>query len=254
MVPAVSSVALIPARSGSKRVADKNVRLLGGHPLLAYAVATARAAGRFARVIVSTDSDEYAAIARHYGAEVPFLRPAALAGDLSPDIDWVEFTLKTLAAAGERYDSFSILRPTNPFRQPSTIRRAFRQFQDDPGADSLRAVEKCRQHPGKMWVVRGRRMTPLLPFWIDRQPWHSSQYQALPEVHVQNASVEIAWSRVVFEGRTIAGDVIAPFWTEGHEGFDINRPEDWVAAEALLASGVHLPVVTASAYRVGVGR
>jgi len=71
---------------------------------------------------------------------------------------------------------------------------------------------------------------------------------------VQNASVEIAWSRVVFEGRTIAGDVIAPFWTEGHEGFDINRPEDWVAAEALLASGVHLPVVTASAYRVGVGR
>jgi CMP-N,N'-diacetyllegionaminic acid synthase len=254
MVPAVSCVALIPARSGSKRVADKNVRLLAGHPLLAYAVATARAAGRFARVIVSTDSDEYAAIARHYGAEVPFLRPAALAGDLSPDIDWVEFTLKTLADAGERYDSFSILRPTNPFRQPSTIQRAFQQFQDDPEADSLRAVEKCRQHPGKMWVVRGRRMTPLLPFWSDRQPWHSSQYQALPEVHVQNASVEIAWSRVVFEGRTIAGDVIAPFWTEGHEGFDINRPEDWVAAEALLASGVHLPVVTASAYRVGVGR
>jgi CMP-N,N'-diacetyllegionaminic acid synthase len=254
MVPAVSCVALIPARSGSKRVADKNVRLLGGHPLLAYAVATARAAARFARVIVSTDSDEYAAIARHYGAEVPFLRPAALAGDLSPDIDWVEFTLKTLADAGERYDSFSILRPTNPFRQPSTIQRAFQQFQDDPGADSLRAVEKCRQHPGKMWVVRGRRMTPLLPFWNDREPWHSSQYQALPEVYVQNASVEIAWSRVVFEGRTIAGDVIAPFWTEGHEGFDINRPEDWVAAEALLASGVHLPVVTASAYRVGVGR
>jgi CMP-N,N'-diacetyllegionaminic acid synthase len=254
MVLAVSCVALIPARSGSKRVADKNVRLLGGHPLLAYAVATARAAERFARVIVSTDSDEYAAIARHYGAEVPFLRPPALAGDLSPDIDWVEFTLKTLADAGERYDSFSILRPTNPFRQPSTIQRAFQQFQDDPEADSLRAVEKCRQHPGKMWVVRGRRMTPLLPFWSDRQPWHSSQYQALPEVHVQNASVEIAWSRVVFEGRTIAGDVIAPFWTEGHEGFDINRPEDWVAAEALLASGVHLPVVTASAYRVGVGR
>jgi CMP-N,N'-diacetyllegionaminic acid synthase len=254
MVLAVSCVALIPARSGSKRAADKNVRLLGGHPLLAYAVATARAAERFARVIVSTDSDEYAAIARHYGAEVPFLRPPALAGDLSPDIDWVEFTLKTLADAGERYDSFSILRPTNPFRQPSTIQRAFQQFQDDPEADSLRAVEKCRQHPGKMWGVRGRRMTPLLPFWSDRQPWHSSQYQALPEVHVQNASVEIAWSRVVFEGRTIAGDVIAPFWTEGHEGFDINRPEDWVAAEALLASGVHLPVVTASAYRVGVGR
>jgi N-acylneuraminate cytidylyltransferase len=251
MARPVSCVALIPARSGSKRVADKNVRLLGGHPLLAYAVATARAAGPFARVIVSTDSTEYADIARHYGGDVPFLRPAALSGDLSPDIDWVEFTLKVLADAGERYDSFSILRPTNPFRQPSTIRRAFQQFLDDPAADSLRAVEPCRQHPGKMWIVRGRRMTPLLPFRTDRQPWHSSQYQALPDVYVQNASLEIAWSRVVFEGRTIAGEVIAPFLTEGHEGFDINRPEDWAAAEAMISSGaVHLPVVTAPVYRL----
>jgi CMP-N,N'-diacetyllegionaminic acid synthase len=249
---AASCVALIPARAGSKRVADKNVRLLGGHPLLAYAVAAARDAGVFARVIVSTDSSVYAEIARHYGAEVPCLRPDALAGDLSPDIDWVEFTLTTLADAGERYESFSILRPTSPFRQPSTIQRAFRQFLDDPAADSLRAVEKCRQHPGKMWVVRGPRMTPVLPFWNDRQPWHSSQYQALPEVYVQNASLEIAWSRVVFEGRTIAGDVIAPFLTHGYEGFDINRPEDWTAAETLLSSGAaYLPVVATARYRQG---
>jgi N-acylneuraminate cytidylyltransferase len=213
-------------------------------------VAAARAAGVFTRVIVSTDSETYAEIARHYGAEVPSLRPAALSGDLSPDIEWVEFTLNALVGASGRYDSFSILRPTSPFRQASTIRRAFQQFLDDPGADSLRAVEKCRQHPGKMWVVRGRRMTPLLPFWTERQPWHSSQYQALPEVHVQNASLEIAWSRVVFEGRTIAGDVVAPFFTEGHEGFDINRAEDWAAAEALLSSGaVRLPAVEEAPYR-----
>jgi N-acylneuraminate cytidylyltransferase len=249
MASTVSCVALIPARSGSKRVAGKNVRTLAGHPLLAYTVATARASGQFDRVIVSTDSDEYAEIARHYGAEVPFLRPTALAGDLSPDIEWVEFTLKTLADAGDRHDSFSILRPTSPFRTASTIQRAFRQFQDDWGADSLRAVEKCRQHPGKMWIVRGQRMTPLLPFWNDKQPWHSSQYQALPEVYVQNASLEIAWSRVVFDGRTIAGEVVTPFLTEGHEGFDINRPEDWAGAEALVASGaVHLPDVPAPAY------
>ena len=245
----VSCAALIPARSGSKRVADKNIRRLGGHPLLAYTVSAARSAGTFARVIVSTDSDEYADIARHYGAEVPFLRPADFSGDLSPDIDWVEFTLKALADAGERYDSFSILRPTSPFRLPSTIQRAFRQFQDDASADSLRAVEKCRQHPGKMWIVRGRRMTPVLPFWNDRQPWHSSQYQSLPEVYVQNASIEIAWSRVVFEGRTIAGEIVAPFFTEGYEGFDINRPEDWSTAEALLSSDAQLPVVPAPAYR-----
>lgn len=246
----VSCVALIPARAGSKRVAAKNIRVLGEHPLLAYTVAAARASGQFVRVIVSTDSEEYAGIARYYGADVPFLRPAEFAGDLSPDIDWVEFTLRTLADAGASFDSFSILRPTSPFRQASTIQRAFRQFQDDPAVDSLRAVEKCRQHPGKMWAVRGRRMTPLLPLWNDRQPWHSSQYQALPEFYVQNASLEIAWSRVVFDGRTIAGDVIAPFVTEGYEGLDINRPEEWNAAEALLSSGaVQLPAVPVPPYR-----
>src|SRR4029453_18800821 len=96
MPRATFCVALIPARAGSKRVADKNIRVLGGHPLLAYTVAAARSAGTFARVLVSTDSEAYAEIARHYGADVPFLRPAELAGDLSPDIDWVAFTLQTL--------------------------------------------------------------------------------------------------------------------------------------------------------------
>src|SRR5205823_3384260 len=105
----------------------------------------------------------------------------------------------------------SILRPTSPFRLPQTIQRAWSEFLAETGVDSLRAVEKCRQHPGKMWVVRGRRMMPLLPLGPPELPWHSSQYQALPEVWVQNASLEIAWSRVVWEGRTIAGHVVMPF-------------------------------------------
>jgi CMP-N,N'-diacetyllegionaminic acid synthase len=95
-----------------------------------------------------------------------------------------------------------------------------------------------------MWVVRGERMFPLLPFADAKQPWHSTPYQALPPVWVQNASLEIAWTRVVFERRTIAGDVLVPFMTEGHEGFDINDPYDWMVAERLLAEGaVTLPPV-----------
>src|SRR5262245_57387498 len=95
-----SVVALIPARQGSKRVPGKNVRALAGHPVLAYTIAPAIESGVFQSVIVSTDSEEVAAIARHYGAEVPFLRPAALAGDTSPDIEWVEFTLAELGRQG----------------------------------------------------------------------------------------------------------------------------------------------------------
>lgn len=232
-----TAVALIPARAGSKRVPDKNIRPLAGHPVLAYSIAAANQSGVFDAVIVSTDSEEYAAIARRYGAEVPVLRPESIAGDLSPDIEWVEHILGWLKDQGRDYDCFGILRPTSPFRLPETIRRAWDQFLAEEGVDSLRAVEKVKQHPGKMWIVRGRRMVPLLPIGPAAQPWHSSQYQSLPEVWVQNASLEIAWSRVVFEGRTIAGNVVMPFITEGHEGFDVNDPDDWRRAEELVASG-----------------
>ena len=210
-------VALIPARAGSKRVPDKNIRSLAGHPVMAYTIAAALDSGIFADVIVSTDSAHYAEIARYYGAEVPFLRPSELAGDVSPDIEWLTYTLKELEQAGRRYDCFSILRPTSPFRLPATIERAWRAFLAQDGVDSLRAVEKCRQHPGKMWVVRGKRMMPLLPLSPPEQPWHSSQYPSLPEIYVQNASLEMAWSRVVFEDQTIAGNVVMPFFTTGFE-------------------------------------
>jgi CMP-N,N'-diacetyllegionaminic acid synthase len=237
MSAAPSVVALIPARSGSKRVPGKNIRRLGPHPVLAYTISAALGSQVFDEVIVSTDDGEYAAIARHYGASVPFMRPKEMAGDASPDIDWVEHALTTLEEHGKTFDSFSLLRPTSPFRQPATIQRAWAAFASDPGIDSLRAVERCRQHPGKMWIVDGRRMRPLLEVGPSAQPWHSSQTQTLPEVWVQNAALEIAWTRVVRDSRTIAGSVIMPFFTEGFEGFDVNSREDWMLAERFVESG-----------------
>jgi CMP-N,N'-diacetyllegionaminic acid synthase len=217
--------------------------------MLAYTIAAAMQSGVFESIIVSTDSEEIAATARHYGAEVPFLRPVACAGDTSPDIEWVEYTLVELKKQGREWDAFSLLRPTSPFRSAETIRRAWTRLTAQEAVDSLRAVEKCAQHPGKMWVVRGQRMFPLLPFGGDEQPWHSTPYQALPPVYVQNASLEIAWTRVVFERRTIAGDVVMPFMTDGHEGFDINDQYDWMVAERLLADGAaQLPVVHQAPY------
>lgn len=231
-----SSVAFIPARSGSKRVPNKNIRQLGGHPIIAYSIRAAIDSGVFDAVICATDSEEYAEIARHYGAEVPFLRAADISGDKSPDIEWVIWMLNQLSTAGREFEIFSILRPTSPFRLPDTIQRAWAQFISDPRADSLRAIEKCRQHPGKMWVIRGNRMQPLLPFSNGSTPWHSSQYAALPEVYAQDASLEIAWSRVPLEQQSIAGDTIIPFISHGYEGFDINEPEDWWMAERLLST------------------
>ena len=227
-------IALIPARSGSKRITDKNIRFLKGHPLIAYTIASALKSHIFDRVIVSTDSSLYASIAEYYGAEVPFLRPAAFAGDKSPDIEWIEYTLNKLDEEAHGAECFCILRPTNPFRSSETIKRAWTEFLSDHKIHSLRAVELCAQHPGKMWVVSGSRIYPLIPLGSEQLPWHSQPYHALPNVYIQNASIEIAWIKVVFETRTIAGTVIKPFFTDGYEGFDLNYDYDWRIAEDLL--------------------
>ncbi|MGN7613388.1 acylneuraminate cytidylyltransferase family protein [Magnetococcales bacterium HHB-1] len=239
------SIALIPARSGSKRIPDKNIHILKGHPLLAYAITAALKSEQFDAVVVATDSAHYAEIARHYGATVPFLREKEISGDTSPDIEWVSSLLGGLRERGEDYDIFSILRPTSPFRMPETIQRAMQQFLENPRCDSLRAVEKCSQHPGKMWVIREKQMFPLLPLSPEEQPWHSSQMASLPDVYVQNASLEIAWSRVVFEQKTIAGVSIMPFYTQDYEGVDLNKPYDLWYIEWLLSEGyAQLPAIT----------
>jgi CMP-N-acetylneuraminic acid synthetase len=246
----IPTVALVPARAGSKRLQGKNVRPLAGHPLIAYTITAALDSGVFEAVIVSTDSADIAAIARHYGAEVPQLRPAELAGDLSPDIGWVRHTLSYLRDEGRAYECFSILRPTSPFRTGATIRRAWECFGGQRNIDSLRAVERCKQHPGKMWRRLGDRIVPLLDGGPVDPPWHSMAYQSLPEVLVQNASLEIAWSRVPLEDGSIAGTRIIPFFTEGYEGVDLNDLKDWWYAEHIAASGqAALQPVTRAPYQ-----
>ncbi len=249
MTPSPSVIALVPARTGSKRLVGKNTRRLAGHPLMAYTIAAALESGVFKAVVVSTESSETADIARYYGAEAPFLRPAELAADLSPDIDWVRHALASLREAGRCFDVFSILRPTSPFRGTAAIRRAWAQFQGEEGIDSIRAVERCKQHPGKMWVIEGRRMRPLLSGGPANPPWHSMAYQALAPVYIQNASLEMSWTRVPFEQGTISGTRVAPFFTEGYEGVDLNDARDWWYAEHLVASGAAaLPEIRVAAH------
>jgi CMP-N,N'-diacetyllegionaminic acid synthase len=235
-VSASSAVAFVPARSGSERVPRKNVRPLAGHPLLAYAIETAFQSRVFTRLVVSTDSEEVAEVARWYGADVPFLRPAELATSTSPDIEWLRFTLERLE---ESYDLFAIVRATNPFRGPDAVRRGFEQLRGVPEADSLRAVELVKQHPGKMWLLAedGRTMRPLLDQSHLEVAWHAGQYQALPPVYTQNSALEIAWTRVVADTGTREGRVVTPFFTEGYEGFNVDDEEDWEAAERLVAAG-----------------
>jgi CMP-N,N'-diacetyllegionaminic acid synthase len=243
-----SAVALIGARSGSERVPGKNVRRLAGHPLLAYAIETARQAAVFDRIVVSTESEEIAKVARWYGADVPFFRPDEYATATSPDIEWIAWTLPRL---GERYDLFAIVRATNPFRGPHVIRRGLEQLLATPEADSIRAVERVKQHPGKMWelTIDGRTMMPLLDQSHLDVAWHAGQYQALPPVYVQNSALEIAWTRVVEGTGTREGRVLAPFLTDGYDGLNIDDEDDFTLAETLVAGGrATLPAVEREPY------
>tara|TARA_B100000902_G_scaffold399286_1_gene469426 strand:- start:1663 stop:2412 length:750 start_codon:yes stop_codon:yes gene_type:complete len=245
-----NNVALIPARSGSKRVINKNISQLEGHPLIAYSITSALNSNQFDDVIVSTDSQEIKEVSEYYGASVPFLRPEEYSQDKSPDIEWVKHSLNYLSKYKE-YEVFSILRPTSPFRKPETIKRALKLFLQKE-CDSLRAVEKCLQHPCKMWEISDDYMTPFVNLnekGPKNQPLHSSQYPSLPEVYVQNASLEIAYVKTVYDFNNISGEKIIPFITERDEGFDVNVKDDWELAKILIKNGeASLPNIKKKAY------
>jgi len=234
-------VALIPARAGSKRIPGKNTKPLAGHPLIAYTIAAACESRVFADVVVCADSQEAMRVALEYGASGR-LRPHV--SDDQPDIAWI---LEVFPRLNECPEAFAILRPTSPFRTAATIRRAYDQFRKSE-VHSIRAVEPAKYHPGKMWYHNGPGypMTPVCDAHrSDGTPWHSSPTQSLPPVYVQNSSLEMAWTYVVKSYGSITGKKIAPFFTEGYEGFSLDYPDDWAEAERLIAKGlVELPSVS----------
>ena len=235
----MKAIALIPAKSTSQRIKDKNIVELAGKPLMAYSIAAALESGVFDDVYVVCRDPRYKAIAQSYDAKV-FERGEYTERPNSRDYEWVFEVLQRLHLEHERYTMFSILRPTSPFRTADTIRRAFNEF--DVGSDSLRAIEPVRQTPYKMWWRQGDMLHPLL--MQGNKPEHSSQSQYLPRVYVQNASLEMAWTDTLWRTKTIAGSKVQPFYTEGYEGFDINEPWDLVKARYLIKHGhARLPEV-----------
>lgn len=238
-------VALIPARAGSKRIPGKNTKLLGGKPLIQWAIEAARDSGIFERVIVSTEDSQTIEIAgRVWNGAWTHARLPEHARDDSSDIEWVRDLFGPAATAGrtadvmEGIDAFAILRPTSPFRTAATIRRAVEQFKTTK-CSSIRAVERVKQHPFKMWEHFDfmNSMKPLVEGYDgDATPWHSMPTQSLQHIYVQNSSLEIAhrWCVDIFD--SISGPKVAPFFTEGMEGFSIDYPEDWERAERHVAA------------------
>ena len=223
-------VALIPARSGSIRLKNKNILNLGGKPLIAHTIDYAKKTKIFDKIILSTNSQKYAILGRKYGAEVPFLRPLKYSTSLSPDYEWVNFTINNLEKLGHKFSHFFILRPTNPFRTEKTILRAWKKFKQKK-VESLRAVSLCKEHPFKMWTIKKNSLSPIFRKKNLKQPSYNCQYQSLPKVYSQNASLEISKTEVLKKYKTITGKKIMPFFSNDLEGTDINYKEDFISAK-----------------------
>lgn len=227
-------LALIPARGGSKGIPRKNVMPLAGKPLIAYSILQAQASRYINRVIVSTDDDEIAAVARDWGAEVPFMRPAEYAQDLSPDIDAFRHAL-TWLKQHEDYNPDMVvhLRPPGPVRRVELIDQAIELLQTHPEADAVRSVSLARQTPYKMWrIAPDGKLEPLLR--VEGMPdCQSVPRQQLPVVYWQNGYVDVLRPRAVLEKNSMWGDCALPFIVED-ELYELDYPEDIPAVEAAL--------------------
>jgi CMP-N,N'-diacetyllegionaminic acid synthase len=229
-------LALIPARGGSKALPRKNVLPLAGKPLIAHSIEHALAAETIARTIVSTEDDEIADVSRAAGAEVPFIRPAELAQDDSPDLDVFRHALLWLDEhEGYRPALVVHLRPTHPIRRPERIDEAVRAIAADPEADSLRSVCWPAQTPYKMWRVTGGYLEAILE--VEGVPdAHSRPRQTLPEIWWQNGYVDVIRPRTILELGSMTGRRILPFVVDDPI-VDIDYEDALRRAEDLLSGG-----------------
>ena len=223
-------LALIPARSGSRAIPDKNIRDFHGKPLLAHSIEQARACPLIDRVIVSTDSERYAEIARRFGAETPFLRPAGISGDGSTDLECFQHALRWLTGHEGAVPAICVhLRPTHPNRTPEQIAQAIMLLQSHPDWDSLRSVTPAPEPPFKMWFPRGDgTIEPAATCALKEA--HSLPRQLLPQAYVTNGNVDVIRSRTILEKGMIAGDRVGAFVMK--ESHDIDTQEQFHRAEA----------------------
>jgi CMP-N,N'-diacetyllegionaminic acid synthase len=230
-------LAVIPARGGSKGIPRKNLALFRGEPLVVHSVRHALQAATVTRVVVSTDDPEIAEVARRAGAEVPFLRPAELAGDQVLDLPVFAHVLDELARReGYAADAVVHLRPTAPHRRPEWIDEAVAALFADPRADSVRSVSPPAQHPYRMFEMGADGY--LVPLLEERHPHpYLLRRQDLPPVYYYNCVLDVTYPRTILKKGSMTGDRILPFFMAADDVVDIDSARDLEIATLLFREG-----------------
>jgi len=234
----MSVVALIPARGGSKSIPKKNLITLEGFPLVAYSIASGLAAASVHRVLISTDSHEIAEIAADFGAEVPFIRPRALARDDTPDFPVIEHALAWLKREEDYVPDIVVqLRPTSPIRPRGLIDKAVDQFSKPPPVDCVRGVVSSEENPFKMWLMEEEDMLrPLMSHWFD-EPYNMPR-QKLPQTFWQTGHIDVISTRTILEKHSLTGDRVRAIVIDRKYCIDIDEERHIREAEAVLRAGI----------------
>ena len=229
---------LIMARGGSKSIPKKNIKLLGSKPLIAHTIAKAQASKYISRLILSTDDAEIAEVARQYGCEVPFMRPAELAQDNTLDLPVVEHALNWFKDNENWQPDFIVhLRPTHPFRKTSDIDRAVELLAKNKEADSVWTVGKPPVTPYKMFHVgENGFLKPALTIAGEKDTYNWPR-QKLPQVHNHYGQVDVTRYETIMNKKSMCGDNILPIVLED-EAVDLDSALDWEFAEFLISKGL----------------
>ena len=233
--------ALIPAREGSIRVPNKNIRILNGHPTISYSIQCAIDSELFDSIIVASNSNEICAIAKYYGAIQAIKRNDSDSLSTSTDIEW----LRNLYTSGYlTTDFFAILRPTSPLRSVRLMQDCVNNFLNST-ADSMRTISKVKEHPGKMWHFEEKNVIrPYLPQVQGLPATHAMQYQSLEELYVQTSVFEVAKTSVIKEFDSREGKTILGYITNGIDSHAIDSEEDFDYLTYLVTNNPRLlPVI-----------
>lgn len=226
---------IVGARSGSKSIPHKNIKPLAGKPLLAWIIEAAKKSKYMTRLIISTDSQEYADIAKSYGAEVPFIRPRELAADSVPDFDFL-YHAATWMNEHEGFKPDVILRlpPTTPLCTTEHIDACIELLMKDDTADSSRTITKASKHPYKLWRIQDGTIVPFLSEeFTGLKDAHNMPRQSFPEAYQHVDVIALRWNTLV-EKKEMAGSRVLYHVIPKHEAIDIDAPEDFALAEIIL--------------------
>ena len=222
-------ISVIPARSGSKGVPDKNIKELSGKPLIAYSIMASQKASLIDRTIVSTYSDRYAFLAKEYGAEIPFLRPSKYAGDKSTDYDFVKHLLDWLADNENTLPDYIVhLRPTTPLRDPGVLDDAIRKFANNKEATSLRSAHEMPESAYKQFEMDDKYFKTIFTGAFDLDDANKGR-QSFPLTYAPNGYIDILKTSHILSKNLLHGNRVMGYITDNT--IEVDTEEDFVFLE-----------------------